>query len=207
MWTAERLGVRLARLLIGLVSYGVSLAMMVRAGLGLGPWDVLHEGLSKLTGLGMGWIVNLMGLVVLALWVPLRQRPGVGTIANVVLVGFAVTGTLAVLPQQTNLAVQILLLVAGVVLTGVATGLYVGAGLGPGPRDGLMTGLAARGMSIAVARTVIELSVLGLGFLAGGTVGAGTVLFALAIGPLAHFFIPRLTVAVAVAREESNDHC
>ncbi|MEV4312568.1 hypothetical protein [Actinocrispum sp. NPDC049592] len=207
MWTAERLGVRLVRLLIGLVLYGVSLAMMVRAGLGLGPWDVLHEGLSKLTGLGMGWIVNLMGLVVLALWVPLRQRPGFGTIANVVLVGFAVTGTLAVLPQQTNLAVRILLLVAGVVLTGVATGLYVGAGLGPGPRDGLMTGLAARGMSIAVARTVIELSVLGLGFLAGGTVGIGTVLFALAIGPLAHLFIPRLTVPLAATREESNDHC
>jgi uncharacterized membrane protein YczE len=205
VWTTERLAERLARLLAGLVLYGVSLALMVRAGLGLGPWDVLHEGLAKFTGIGIGWIVNLMGLVVLALWLPLRQRPGPGTVANVLLVGFSVTATLAVLPPQTDLVLRIVLLVLGIVLTGVATGLYVGAGLGPGPRDGLMTGLAARGMSIAVARTVIELSVLALGYFAGGTVGVGTVLFALGIGPLAHYFLPLLAVRSKPIREETNE--
>lgn len=185
--------------------YGVSLAMMVRASLGLGPWDVLHEGLSRQTGIGMGWIVNITGALVLALWWPLKQRPGVGTVANVILVGLAVSATLAILPPQQNLAIRIPLLLAGIVLTGVATGLYVGAGLGPGPRDGLMTGLAARGLSIGVARTVIEIAVLVAGFIAGGTVGVGTVLFALGIGPLAHYFMPRLTVRVDEQSKQRSD--
>jgi uncharacterized membrane protein YczE len=153
----------------------------------------------------MGWMVNITGALVLALWWPLKQRPGIGTIANVILVGQAVNATLAILPPQQNLAIRIPLLLAGIVLTGVATGLYVGAGLGPGPRDGLMTGLASRGLSIGVARTAIEITVLAAGFIAGGTVGIGTVLFALAIGPLSHYFIPRLTVRVDERSKQRSD--
>lgn len=184
---------RLARLLPGLVIYGVSIALMVRAELGLASWDVLHQGLSRRTGMSMGWAVIAVSVAVLLLWIPLRQRPGLGTLFNTLLVGLSADATLAVLPDVDHLAVRSGLLAAGVVLNGLATGLYIGAGLGPGPRDGLMTGLAARGLSIRLARTLIELSVLALGFLLGGTVGVGTVLYAVTIGPLAHYFIPRLT--------------
>jgi len=175
------------------VIYGVSIALMVRAELGLASWDVLHQGLSRRTGMSMGWAVIAVSVAVLLLWIPLRQRPGLGTLFNTLLVGLSADATLAVLPDVDHLAVRSGLLAAGVVLNGLATGLYIGAGLGPGPRDGLMTGLAARGLSIRLARTLIELSVLALGFLLGGTVGVGTVLYAVTIGPLAHYFIPRLT--------------
>jgi uncharacterized membrane protein YczE len=182
--------------LLGLVLFGVSIALMVRAGLGLPSWDVLHEGLSRRLGLPFGWMVNAVAVVVLLLWIPLRQRPGVGTVANVVLVGVAADAALAVLPPVDTAAVGAALLAAGVVLNGIATGLYIGAGLGPGPRDGLMTGLAERGYSIRRARTAIELTVLAVGWLLGGTVGVGTVVYAVAIGPLAQHFIPRLAVRV-----------
>lgn len=184
---------RLARLLPGLVLFGASVALMVHADLGLASWDVFHQGLANRTGLPIGSATIVVSLAVLVLWIPLRQRPGIGTVCNALLVGLSMDATLAVLPDVDHLAVRSALLVAGVVLNGVATGLYIGAGLGPGPRDGLMTGLAARGLSIRLARTAIELSVLGLGFALGGTVGVGTVLYALAIGPLAHYFLPRLT--------------
>ncbi|HLV59286.1 MAG TPA: hypothetical protein VKY81_10555 [Natronosporangium sp.] len=184
---------RLARLFPGLVLFGVSVALMVRADLGLASWDVFHQGLSRRTGMPIGVATIVVSVAVLLLWIPLRQRPGLGTLCNALLVGLSMDATLAVLPETDHLVVRSTLLVAGVVLNGVATGLYIGAGLGPGPRDGLMTGLAARGLSIRLARTLIELSVLALGFLLGGTVGVGTVLYALAIGPLAHYFIPRLT--------------
>lgn len=188
------LPMRLARLLAGLALFGVSIALMVRADLGLGSWDVLHQGLAARTGLPMGVLVNGVALVVLLLWVPLRQRPGVGTVANVALVGLALDAVLAVLPPVGPLAVRISLLLAGILLNGIATALYLGARLGPGPRDGLMTGLAALGLPIGRARTLIELGVLAVGWLLGGTVGPGTVLYALAIGPLAQFLIPRLAV-------------
>lgn len=186
---------RLLRLYLGLVLFGASIALMVRADLGLASWDVLHQGLAHQTGLPIGWMVIGVSVLVLALWIPLRQRPGLGTVSNVVMVGLSVDAALALLPEPGHLAVRTALLVAGVVLNGVATGLYIGAGLGPGPRDGLMTGLAARGLSIRLARTSIELTVLAIGWLLGGTIGAGTLLYALAIGPLAHYFIPRLTPA------------
>lgn len=183
----------LVRLYLGLALFGGSIALMVRADLGLASWDVLHQGLSHQTGVPLGGVViGMSGLVLLA-WIPLRQCPGLGTVSNVVAVGLAVEVTLSVMPQPEHLVIRAGLLASGIVLNGVATGLYIGAGLGPGPRDGLMTGLAARGLSIRAARTVIELAVLALGWALGGTVGIGTVLFAVAIGPLVHYFLPRLT--------------
>jgi uncharacterized membrane protein YczE len=185
---------RLVRLYTGLLLFGVSLALMVRANLGLGPWDVFHQGVADRTGLSIGLVVNLTALVVLLLWIPLRQRPGLGTLSNVVLVGFVTDAALALLPAPEHLAVRAALLAVGILTNAVATALYVGAGLGPGPRDGLMTGLAARGHSIRLVRTVIEVAVLALGWLLGGTVGVGTVLYALAIGPLVGWLLPKLEV-------------
>ncbi|MEV0429541.1 hypothetical protein [Micromonospora sp. NPDC050495] len=188
---------RLARLLAGLALFGASVALMVRADLGLASWDVLHQGLAARTGLPMGVLVNGVALAVLLLWIPLRQRPGVGTVANVALVGLALDAVLAVLPPVDSLAVRVPLLLAGILLNGVATALYLGARLGPGPRDGLMTGLATLGLPIGRARTLIELAVLAVGWLLGGTVGPGTLLYALGIGPLAQFLIPRLATPAA----------
>jgi uncharacterized membrane protein YczE len=189
------LGRRLFNLYLGLALFGVSCAMIVASGLGLGPWDVFHQGLSEQIGISLGWVVVGVGAVVLLLWIPLRQRPGLGTISNAIVIGLVIDATLTVLRQPASMAGRVLLLVGGVLFSGVATGLYIGAGLGPGPRDGLMTGLAARGHSIRIVRTALELTVLVVGWILGGTVGVGTVLFAVAIGPLAHFFIPRLAVA------------
>ena len=187
---------RFAQLFTGLVLYGVSMAFMVESALGLTSWDVLHQGLSKVTGLSFGWVVILLGVPILLLWIPLRQRPGFGTIANLVVVGFAVDGALAVLPAGGTIPARIGYLVAGILVNGLATGLYIGARMGPGPRDGLMTGIAGRfpRLSIRVVRTGIELSVLGAGFLLGGTVGIGTIAYALAIGPLVQLFLPLCTV-------------
>jgi uncharacterized membrane protein YczE len=197
MIAIERATRRLTQLFAGLVLYGASMALMIESRLGLDPWDVFHQGLSEVTGVRFGWIVILVGAAVLLLWIPLRQRPGIGTVANVIVIGLAVDAVLAVLPTAEPLALRIAFLVGGIVLNGVATGLYIGARLGPGPRDGLMTGFVALkpGRSIRVVRTVIEVAVLAVGWLLGGTVGVGTVLYAVAIGPLAHVFIPLLTVA------------
>lgn len=184
---------RIARLLIGLALYGVGCALTVAAGLGVDPWTVFAQGLSRVTGLGIGWITNLVGLAVLLLWIPLRQKPGVGTIANILLVGTSMQVALWVLPHPDQLWAQTLLLVAGVVLVAVASGLYIGARFGPGPRDGLMTGLHGRfGWPIWACRLTVEGSVLILGWLLGGTVGVGTVVFALGIGPLVHVAMPLL---------------
>jgi uncharacterized membrane protein YczE len=185
---------RLTQLFAGLVLYGFSDALMLLAGLGVDPWDVFHQGLSRRFGLGVGTWAIIVGVVVLALWIPLRQRPGFGTVSNVIVVGSVIDLSLATIPAPHGLATRIGVLLAGVFLNGVATGAYIGAGLGPGPRDGLMTGLAARGHSIRVVRTVLELTVLVSGWLLGGTVGIGTVVYALAIGPLAHIFIPLFQV-------------
>lgn len=185
---------RLVQLVAGLALFGASIALLVRAELGLFPWDVLHQGVARATGLPLGVVVILASVVVLALWVPLRQRPGLGTVANVVLVGVFVDLTLAVLPPADALAPRIGLLVLGVVLNAAATGLYIGAGYGPGPRDGLMTGLAARGWPLGWSRLAVELAVLGVGLVLGGTVGVGTVVYALAVGPLVQPFLALFTV-------------
>lgn len=189
-----RLVHRLLNLHVGLALFGVSVALMIRADLGLASWDVLHQGIAERTGLPFGWVVIGVGVLVLLLWWPLRQRPGFGTLANAIVVGLVADAALAVLPQPANLAVRLALLCAGVALNGVATGLYIGAGLGPGPRDGLMTGLAATGRSLRLVRTAIELTVLAVGWLLGGTVGVGTLVYTVTIGPLAHYFIPKLTI-------------
>ncbi|MHA6620599.1 membrane protein YczE [Pseudonocardia sp. DLS-67] len=188
-------GRRLPQLFCGLVLYAVSMAMQIRSGLGLNPWDVLHEGITKQTPLSFGMVTGITGAIVLLLWIPLRQRPGIGTVANVLVIAAIVDTALALLPAPDALAARIALLVAGVVLNGVATAAYVGARLGPGPRDGLMTGLAARtGRSVRLVRTCIEVVVLACGWLLGGTVGVGTVLYALAIGPLTQAFLPLVAV-------------
>ncbi|MFB7500255.1 YitT family protein [Streptomyces sp. NPDC056161] len=185
-----RLGRRLVQLYVGLALYGASSALLVAAGLGLEPWNVLHQGLARLTGLTIGVVSIAVGAAVLLLWIPLRQRPGLGTVSNVVAVGLAMDGTLALVPEPRTLAVRIPLMLAGIVLNGAATGLYIAARLGPGPRDGLMTGLHRRtGRSIRLMRTAIEVAVVVTGFALGGTVGVGTFLYALSIGPLAQVFL------------------
>jgi hypothetical protein len=191
----DRLPRRLVQLWTGLVLYGLSLALVVRAGLGLAPWDVLHQGLARVTGLSIGTWVVLLSVVVLLLWIPLRVRPGIGTLSNALLVGTTLDLWLWLLPEPDGLPLRIVVLAAGVGLNAVATALYIGARLGPGPRDGLMTGIAARGHSVRAVRTAIEGSVLLLGLVLGGTAGVGTVVYALGIGPLVHPLLPRLTVA------------
>ena len=181
---------RLTHLFVGLTLYGASSALMVRAGLGMEPWGVLHQGLAGRTGLSIGVVSIVVGAVVLLLWIPIRQRPGFGTVSNVFAVGLAMDGTLALVPDVRGLAARIAVLAAGIALNGVATGLYISARFGPGPRDGLMTGLhRLTGRSIRLVRTAIEVAVVATGFLLGGSLGAGTVLYALAIGPLAQFFL------------------
>jgi len=184
---------RWLQLVVGLVIAALSIAMMVEAHLGLDPWNALHEGLVKHLGLSFGTVTALSGLVVLMLWIPLRQPLGVGTIVNAILVGVLVDGALWLMPTPDELWLRVMFLLVGVVLCGAAGATYLGSHLGPGPRDGLMTGLVARtGRSIRLVRTTLEASVLAVGFLLGGTVGIGTVLFALAIGPLIQFFLPRV---------------
>jgi len=185
---------RLGQLYLGLTLYGFSDGLLLLGGLGVDPWDVFHQGLSRRLGLSVGTWVIIVGACVLALWIPLRQRPGLGTLSNVVVIGLVINLTLASLPAPHELAVRVAAMLGGVVLNGIATGAYIGAGLGPGPRDGVMTGFAARGHSIRVVRTAIEVTVLAAGWLLGGTVGVGTVVYALGIGPLAHFFIPLLRI-------------
>ncbi|WP_282702555.1 hypothetical protein [Streptomyces sp. CC219B] len=193
-----RLGRRLIQLYAGLALYGASSAILVEAGLGLEPWNVLHQGLAELTGLTIGVVSIVVGAAVLLLWIPLRQRPGLGTVSNVFVVGIAMDATLAALPAAHSLAVRIPLMLAGVLLNGVATGLYIAARLGPGPRDGLMTGLHQRtGRSIRLMRTAVEITVVATGFVLGGTIGVGTLLYAVAIGPLAQLFLRVFAVPAA----------
>jgi uncharacterized membrane protein YczE len=185
---------RFGRLYLGLAAYGVSMALMVESHLGNQPWDVFHQGVASRTGLSIGAVTIIVGALVLLLWIPLRQRPGIGTLSNVVVIGLAVDGALTLLPTPSPLWQRVGFLVAGVLLCAVATGLYVGARLGPGPRDGLMTGLAGRGHSIRLVRTGIEVGVVLVGFLLGGTLGIGTLVYALTIGPLVHITLPLLRV-------------
>jgi uncharacterized membrane protein YczE len=191
---------RIVQLLIGLFLYGIAISMMVRAGIGVSPWDVLAQGLSLKSGIPFGLITNIVGLVVLLFWIPLRQRPGLGTVLNVLLIGPAAQLGLWLIPQQTEPWVQVVLFTGGLLLLAVATGLYIGPRLGPGPRDGLMTGLHARtGWPIWSVRTGIEISVLIIGWILGGNVGIGTLAFALLIGPLCSLTLPLFAIRLPQA--------
>jgi uncharacterized membrane protein YczE len=195
MTAATTLTRRLVQLYLGLVLYGGSMALQIRAALGLDPWDVFHQGLTRHLGLSFGTVTMIVGAAVLLLWIPLRQRPGLGTISNVFVIGLSVDAGLALIPTLHGLTLRCAVLAAGIVLNGVAGGLYIGARFGPGPRDGLMTGFCRRtGRSVRLVRTGIELTVLLVGLLLGGSFGIGTVAYALAIGPLVQFFLPLFTV-------------
>ncbi|MDQ8755543.1 hypothetical protein RCO27_04810 [Sphingosinicella sp. LHD-64] len=186
---------RFLQLQAGLVLYGFSMALMLRANLGLDPWDVFHQGVALRTGWSFGTVVIVVGALVLLLWLPLRQKPGIGTISNIVVIGLAVDASLFLIAAPEGYPARLSMLIAGIVLNGIAGGAYIGAGLGPGPRDGLMTGFVRKtGLSIRLVRTTIEVAVLAVGWLLGGTVGLGTVLYALSIGWLVQVFLPLFTI-------------
>jgi uncharacterized membrane protein YczE len=196
----RRASVRGAALLVGLSGYGFSMAMMVEAGLGLDPWDVFHQGLARHTGMTIGLASAVVGVAVLLAWIPLRNKPGIGTFANVIVIAITVDAGLLVLSAPSSMPVRVALMLGGVLLNAFSTVLYVGAGLGPGPRDGLMTGLVVRtGLSVRLVRTAIEATVLAVGWLLGGTVGVGTVIYAFGIGPLVQLIL-QLTPRSVVAR-------
>lgn len=183
-------GIRLGRCLAGLALFGLGIALILEAHLGAAPWDVFHQGVSERVGIPVGTVIVITGLLLLLLWIPLRQKPGVGTILNAIEIGITVDLLMPLVPDTRLLVVRVGYLALGLVLIAIGSGLYIGAGLGPGPRDGLMMGLAERGISVRVARTVIEVSVLVVGALLGGTVGIGTVAFTFGIGPLVQIFLP-----------------
>jgi len=197
---------RIIQLVVGLFLYGIGLALMVRAGIGVAPWDVLTQGISLRTGLPFGLVTNIVGAVVLLLWIPIRVRVGVGTVANVLLIGTCAQVGLSVIPQQTAPLLQALVFAGGLALVAVATGLYIGARLGPGPRDGLMTGLHRRtGWPIWVVRTSIEVIVLAVGWALGGQFGIGTIAFALLIGPMVGVTLPLLRIPEVAAATEQDE--
>jgi uncharacterized membrane protein YczE len=191
---SDRFIERLARCVIGLAVFGVGVALLIHAELGAAPWDVLHDGLSELTGLSVGVLIILTGVATLGLWVPLRERPGLGTVINAVMIGLIVQGVLPLLPDDQPLAARTGVMFLGIMLIAVGSSTYIGAGLGAGPRDGLMTGLARQGISIRTARTLIEVAVVAAGLVLGGSAGVGTIAFAVGIGPLVHVLLRHLTM-------------
>jgi len=196
MPTRKQLATRLPRLLFGLLLFGIGVALMVTANLGLSPWEVLHQGISRKTGIPIGTVGIFTGIVVLLLWIPLKERIGIGTMFNVVMIGVVIDLTLWVLPETVEMMwLRWVLMLGGTVIIAFGTGLYIGVGLGPGPRDGLMMGLARKGVNVGVARIGIEVSVLIIGWLMGGTVGIGTVVFAFGVGPLVAVFLPKLSLS------------
>ena len=181
---------RLTRCVVGLSFFGIGISLILQARLGAAPWDVLHQGLARKTGISIGNIIIIVGFVLLLAWIPLRQRPGVGTLLNALEIGLLVNLVLPLLPDTDHMVGRVGYLVVGLVVIAAGSGLYIGSGLGAGPRDGIMMGLKARGISVRVGRTVIELLVLLAGVLLGGKVGIGTIAFTFAIGPLVHVFLP-----------------
>jgi uncharacterized membrane protein YczE len=190
----DRLVERITRCVIGLALFGIGVSLIIEARIGLPPWDVFHQGVAQRIDRSIGTVIIATGVALMLLWIPLRQRPGIGTVLNAVEIGLVANVAIELLPQPTTLVVQVPMMFSGVVVTAIGSGLYIGSGLGPGPRDGLMTGLAARGMQLRVARTGIEITVLIVGWLLGGQVGVGTVAFAVLIGPLVQVFLPRLAM-------------
>jgi uncharacterized membrane protein YczE len=201
----ENLTRRLIQLNAGLVLFGVGIGLMLQSGLGVPPWDVLHQGLAVQFGLTVGLWSIIVSFALLLLWLPLKERFGIGTFLNAVIIGLMIDATAALVPEAEQLVTAGLMLVAGILLVGLASGLYIGANLGPGPRDGLMTGIARRGPSIRLTRSILEIAVLISGWLLGGTFGIGTLAFAFLIGPLVQFFLPRWTVNTG-RPEDAWDH-
>lgn len=198
--TRDELGRRLPQLLIGLVFFGCGIALMVVSDLGLAPWSVFHQGISFKTGIPIGTVGIITGLLVLGLWRPLGERFGIGTVLNVIVIGVVIDLTLWALPEVESLWWRAPALTGGLLLVGVGTGIYIGAGLGTGPRDGVMTGLARKGLSLGVSRSIIEITVLILGWLLGGTVGIGTILFSFGIGWLVQLSLPRFQLEPVPAK-------
>jgi uncharacterized membrane protein YczE len=198
-WPSDRPVERIGRCVVGLAVFGVGIALLIDANLGAAPWDVFHTGVAELTGLAVGQVTILTGVVLLLLWVPLGETMGLGTILNAIEIGLVVDLVLPLLPEPELLVARTAMMLGGVVVIAIGSGLYIGAGLGPGPRDGLMTGFAKRGISIRFARTAIELTVLVIGIALGGAIGIGTAVFALGIGPLVQYFLPRLRLVEPTA--------
>jgi uncharacterized membrane protein YczE len=190
---------RVVRCMVGLAAFGAGIALIFAAQLGVAPWDILHEGVADLLGISVGWVIIMTGVAIMLLWIPLRQRPGLGTVLNAIEIGLVVDLLLPVLPEPDALVWRFALLAAGLVAIGLGSGVYIGSGIGNGPRDGLMMGLAARGVSVRFARTAIELTVLVIGVLLGGSFGVGTIAFTFLIGPLVQLFLPRFDVRGDVA--------
>lgn len=190
----DRAAQRLTRCILGLALFGLGISMFVAAHLGLAPWDVFHQGVSRHTGIALGWAIEIVGFLLLLLWIPLRQRPGVGTILNALEIGLVVNLIGDHLPTTDRLIPRLVYVVGAVVVIAAGSGLYIGAGLGTGPRDGIMVGLATRGFSVRVTRTVLEAVVMAVGIALGGHIGVGTLAFVIGIGPLVHILIPRLVL-------------
>jgi uncharacterized membrane protein YczE len=205
----DRIVERIIRCLVGLVLFGVGITLLIQAELGAAPWDVFHTGVSELTGISTGWVIVITGVLLLLLWIPLRVRPGLGTILNALVIGVVVDLTLPIIETSDVLPLQLLMMFGGVVVIGIGSGFYIGAGLGPGPRDGLMTGLAkhsiaGRSITIRTGRTFVEVVVLMIGVALGGAIGIGTAVFTFGIGPLVQIFLPRLTMSTDAKTAPSN---
>ena len=196
----DRLGQRLVRCIFGLALFGIGISLQMNANIGAPPWDVFHQGVAKQTEISVGKIIVMTGFILLLLWIPLKQKPGLGTILNALEIGLIADLALAIIPEPKNIFVRVMMASLGIVIVAIGTGFYIGSALGPGPRDGLMTGLAKRGIPIRIGRTAIEVTVLVVGLLLGGQVGVATFAFALGVGPLVHFFLPRLAINSGNAR-------
>jgi uncharacterized membrane protein YczE len=190
----DRLGQRLVRCVFGLALFAIGISLQMNANIGAPPWDVFHQGVAKQTEITVGKIIVMTGLILLLLWIPLKQKPGLGTILNALEIGLVADLALAIIPEPENIFIRATMATLGIVIVAIGTGFYIGSALGPGPRDGLMTGLAKRGIPIRIGRTAIEITVLVIGVLLGGQVGLATFAFALGVGPLVHFFLPRLAI-------------
>ena len=191
----DRLDQRLARCTFGLALFAVGISLQMNANIGAPPWDVFHQGVSKQTEISVGKVIVMTGFILLLLWIPLKQKPGLGTILNALEIGLVADLALAVIPEPNNIFIRVVMAALGIVIVAVGTGFYIGSALGPGPRDGLMTGLAKRGIPIRIGRTAIEVTVLIVGLVLGGQVGVATFAFAFGVGPLVHFFLPRLAIS------------
>ena len=196
----DRLGRRLVRCLVGLALFAVGISLQMNANIGAPPWDVFHQGVAKQVEISIGKIIVITGFALLLLWIPLKQKPGLGTILNALEIGLVADVALEIIPEPNNILIRIVMVIVGIVTVAIGTGLYIGSALGPGPRDGLMTGLAKHGIPIRIGRTVIEVAVLIIGVSLGGQVGIATFAFAFGVGPLVHFFLPRLAVSSGSAR-------